>query len=148
MKLNQKALIPTRSHPTDAGLDLYCQENTSYKPGDLVKVPTGIAIEIPKGYVGLIRDRSSVSLQKLKVTAGVIDCGYTGEVNVVLLNLAEGKDGHGCVQRGQKIAQILLVPVETPEVEVVEDFAPTEAGRKEQGFGSTGAFHLDPFANE
>lgn len=147
-KLDQKALTPTRSHPTDAGLDLYCFEDVPYKPGDLVKVPTRVAIEIPKGFVGLIRDRSSVSLQKLKVTAGVIDCGYTGEVNVVLLNLAQGMDGHGCVQRGQKIAQILLVPIETPEVEVVEDFTPTESGRKEQGFGSTGKFHLDPFSNE
>ena len=143
-KLHPKALVPTRGHPTDAGLDLYCFEDVPFRPGQLIKVPTQVAIQIPKGYVGLIRDRSSVSLKQLKVTAGVIDAGYTGEVNVVLLNLSVD---HGCVQRGQKIAQILLIPIAAPEVEVVEDFTDTESGRKEKGFGSTG-WGVDPFSNE
>lgn len=134
MKMNSKAIIPTRSFPTDAGLDLYCCEDTPYKGGELIKVPTKIAVQIPEGYVGLIRDRSSVSLTKLKVTAGVIDVGYTGEVNVVLLNLA---DNWGCVRAGQKIAQLLIIPIETPAVNVVEKFEES-AGRKMSGFGSSG----------
>jgi dUTP pyrophosphatase len=119
-----------------------------YKPIDqaivpVIKVPTGVAIEIPPGYVGLIRDRSSVSLTGLKVTAGVIDAGYTGEVNVCLLNVAAE---HGCIVKGQKIAQILIVPVATPPVEVVKEFT-TKSGRKEKGFGSTGS-GIVPIFNE
>lgn len=128
---------------------MFCCEDTPYKPieqsfQNVIKVPTGISVEIPVGYVGLIRDRSSVSMTGLKVTAGVIDAGYTGEVNVCLLNVAAE---HGCVQKGQKIAQILLIPVVTPAVEVVEELT-TESDRKEKGFGSTGWGNLDPFSNE
>lgn len=135
--LDKKAITPTRGHDYDAGLDLYCIENTAYKPGELVKVPTGIAVQIPVGYVGFIRDRSSVSLTKLKVTAGIIDAGYTGEVNVVILNLS---GDHGCIKAGQKIAQLLILPVMLPKVEVVEDFE-SEGGREAKGFGSTGQYY-------
>jgi len=134
VKLNPKAFVPTRGHKYDAGLDLYCLEDTSFKPGEIIKVPTGIAIEIPPGFVGLVRDRSSVSLTGLKVTAGVIDAGYTGECNVALLNITAG---HGCVRKGQKIAQLLVIPVMVPEVVVVDNFEST-TGRQSKGWGSTG----------
>ena len=134
-KLDPKAVVPTRAHDDDAGVDLYAFEDVPYKSYTRLMVPTRIAIEIPKGYVGLVRDRSSVAIQKrLKVTAGVIDAGYTGEVNIVLEELA---GEYGCVQRGEKIAQILLIPIATPPIVVVESLT-TETERKDKGFGSTG----------
>lgn len=134
-RLDTQAMLPTRAHAHDAGLDLYCLMDTSYKPGEVVKVPTGVAMDIEPGYVGLVRDRSSVSKQALKVTAGVVDAGYTGEVCVMLLNLS---GEHGCIRAGQKIAQVLIVPVALPEVIEVEAVAASARGDK--GFGSSGAW--------
>jgi len=130
--LNEDATIPTRAHLVDAGLDLYCSKDTFVNREGTTLVPTGVAVEIPPGYVGLIRDRSSVGKKGLKVTAGVIDAGYTGEVCVVLLNVCAG---YTKVEKGQKVAQLLIIPIETPEVEVVKEFAETERGDK--GFGSS-----------
>lgn len=133
VKMDATAITPTRGHSYDAGLDLYCSENTPYKPGEIIKVSTKIAIEVPPGYVGLVRDRSSISLTRLKVTAGIIDTGYTGELCVVLLNLS---GEHGCIKAGQKIAQLLIVPVMLPEVEVV-DKLDALGGRADKGWGSS-----------
>jgi dUTP pyrophosphatase len=132
-KLHPEAVLPTRAHPNDAGMDLYALADVPYKPGDCIVVPTGVAISVPEGYVGLVRDRSSVSKQRLKVTAGVIDAGYTGESCVVLLNLS---GEHGCIKRGSKIAQMLLIQVATPAVEEVVELAASPRGAK--GFGSSG----------
>ncbi len=134
MKLGDRATLPTRGHPNDAGLDLYAAETVDFRPGQVIVVPTHIAMEIPPGYVGLIRDRSSVGKRKLKVTGGVIDAGYTGSVDAVLLNLG---GEHGCIRQGERFAQILLLPVATPEVVEVSELTPTSRGSA--GFGSTGA---------
>lgn len=132
--LNKHAIAPTRAHSWDAGLDLYASEDVPYKPDTIVTVSTGVAMAVPVGYVGLVRDRSSVSKQGLKVTAGVVDAGYTGEIGVVILNLS---NQHGCIRKGQKIAQILLLPVSTPLVAVVDELPSSTRGDK--GFGSSGA---------
>lgn len=133
-RLTKEAIIPTRSHEYDAGLDLYCSKSIAYNPGDIIKVPTGIALNINGGYVGIIRDRSSVGSTGLKVTAGIIDAGFTGEVNICMINLT-GK--HGCIQAGTKIAQILVMPVALPKVEVVEEFETIDGLRGAAGWGST-----------
>lgn len=132
-KLASDATLPTRANSHDAGMDLYASEDVEYKPNDLIVVPTKISVGIAPGYVGLVRDRSSVSKSKLKVTAGVVDAGYTGEVMVVMLNLS---GQHGSIRRGQKFAQMLIIPVVTPEVVEVLHLGQTERGDK--GFGSSG----------
>ena len=130
---SSSAIAPGRANPDDAGLDLYASKNVSYKPGECVIVETEVSIEIPKGYVGLIRDRSSVSKSRLKVTGGVIDAGYTGRIDIVLLNLS---GECGCIEAGKKIAQLLIMPVATPTVEIVSSLDSTARGTK--GFGSSG----------
>jgi dUTP pyrophosphatase len=132
-RLKDTATLPTRAHEFDAGMDLYASEDVEYRPGNLILVPTAIAVEIPSGYVGLVRDRSSVSKTKLKVTAGVVDAGYTGEVCVVLLNHS---GEYGCIRKGSKIAQLLIIPVATPSIVEVSELSDSERGDK--GFGSSG----------
>jgi dUTP pyrophosphatase len=134
MKLHKNATLPTRAHEGDAGLDIYALEDVGYDPRDtIVVVPTGVAMSVESGYVGLIKDRSSVSKTGLKVTAGVIDAGYTGEVNIVFLN--HSKEA-GCFRKGSKIAQMVVQKVELPTVTEVTTLAKSERGSK--GFGSTG----------
>lgn len=131
--LSENAILPTRANPTDAGLDLYSAQDVGYYSyNNTIKVPTNIAIAIPPGYVGLIRDRSSVSLTGLKVTAGVIDSGYHGDIQVVFINTNEG---HGIIEKGQKIAQILILPVLTPTPYAVKELDVTP--RDQKGFGSS-----------
>ncbi len=133
-KVSANGTIPTRTHPDDAGLDLFCSCNTSYNPGDIILVPTSIAVEVPKGTVGMVCDRSSMGKKGFKVTSGIIDSGYQGEVDVVLINLS-GKAG--CIQKGDRVAQLLILPIALPTpVEVVEFSNSTERGTK--GFGSSG----------
>ncbi len=135
MRLSTEAKLPTRAHPVDAGMDLYASKALSYKAEDkILVINTEVAIEITPGYVGLVRDRSSMSKKGLKVTGGVIDAGYTGECAVVMLNLS-GQGGY--IGKGDKVAQMLLIPVETPAVCEVTQLGQTERGAK--GFGSSGA---------
>lgn len=131
-KLHKDAVLPTRAYQDDAGLDLYASEDVPYKPNSVLLVPTQIAMEIEPGYVGLIRDRSSVSKSKLKVTAGVVDASFRGHIEVVLLNLS---GDHGHIKKGQKIAQMLCVPIATPVVREVLELSGTARGSK--GFGSS-----------
>lgn len=133
-KLNEDAMLPTRAHPWDAGADLYAAEAVPYKADDVVIfVPTHVSIGIEPGYVGLICDRSSMARSGFKVGGGVVDAGYTGEVGVMLLNLTKQ---HGCIAKGAKIAQMLLIPVMTPLVEEVTELAESERGSG--AYGSTG----------
>lgn len=135
--LDSDAKIPTRTYQTDAGMDLYALIDVPYQPDDVILVHTGIAVEVPHGYVGLVRDRSSVGKSGLKVTAGVVDPGYTGDVSVVLLNLS---GQHGCIKAGQKIAQMLIIPVATPEIVEVTSLQAAANERGNKGFGSSGAW--------
>ena len=135
-KLNADATIPTRSHATDAGLDLYASEDVSVARGTMI--PTGIAVDIPPGFEAQVRPRSGLSVRSsLRVTLGTIDSGFVGEINVIAdsINVIGSTMYH--VKKGDKIAQLVLSPIETPEVEVVDEFD-SESERGENGFGSTG----------
>lgn len=141
-KLSPLAKPPTRANQTDAGLDLYAVETTFIGVGKTVVVKTGIAIKVPEGFVGKVEDRSSLASKGLRTGAGVIDAGYTGEVGVVIHNMnnADASDHHGrgfLIEKGQKIAQMLLYKVETPEVEEADELWTSERGSN--GFGSSGA---------
>ena len=135
-KLNADATIPTRSHSTDSGLDLYASEDVSVARGTMI--PTGIAVDIPPGFEAQVRPRSGLSVRSsLRVTLGTIDSGFVGEINVIAdsINVIGSTMYH--VKKGDKIAQLVLSPIETPLVEVVDEFD-SESERGENGFGSTG----------
>ncbi len=134
-KIIETAKIPTRAHPSDAGLDLYALGDYSIAPYQQALISTGIKMAITAGYVGLIWDKSSLASQGYKTMGGVIDSGYRGEIKIILKNLSE--DMYNVVS-GQKIAQILIQKIETPEIEEgpLEDQTNRQAG----GFGSSGEF--------
>jgi dUTP pyrophosphatase len=134
-KIHPQAKLPQYSHQGDAGLDLYSVVEETIAPGEIKAIPTGIKMAIPSGYVGLIWDKSGLSLEGIHRVAGVVDAGYRGEVKVVLANLG-AKDFQ--VVAGMKIAQILIQPVETVKVIETDKLDPTSRG--EGGFGSTGKF--------
>lgn len=127
---------PTRAHPGDAGLDLKAAENALLFPGDRQAVDTGVSMEIPEGYVGLVCARSGNAARRglgMVNGIGVIDSGYRGPVNVLLIN--HGRD-NVTVSRGDRIAQLLIVPIETPNVEILDSLSASERGTG--GLGSTG----------
>lgn len=132
-KLHPDAILPTRAHPHDAGLDLYANE-TVYIGRNTKLVPTGVSVCIPTGFVGIIADRSSLAYLGLKVMGGVIDSGFTGELKVVMGYLSTGI---GSVEKGVKVAQLLIIPIVTPTVQEVAELEDTERGSN--GFGSSGA---------
>lgn len=101
-----------------------------------IEVPTGVYLEIPSGYVGIVKDKSSRGLQSLKVNAGVIDSTFRGEI---IIEIANHSTKDIMIMRGEKVAQLLIVPCITPVIEVVENLSDlTETLRGKQGFGSTG----------
>ena len=130
------AEVPTRAHPTDAGLDLAASETTQVAPRVVTLVPTGIAVAIPEGHVGILAARSSLASKKAMTLAngvGVIDAGFRDEIKVPVIPL----DGcHNLIQAGQKIAQLIILPIALPTVEVVSELP--ESARGLGGFGSTG----------
>jgi dUTP pyrophosphatase len=133
-KLNPEAKLPTRAHTDDAGLDLYSIEECVLAPQERRAVKTGIAIAIPSGYAGLIWDKSGLAAKVgLKTMGGVIDAAYRGEILVIVANLS---DTPYTIEKGAKIAQLLIQKVELPEVCEVSELNDTIRG--EGGFGSTG----------
>lgn len=133
-RLDPAAIIPTRAHSGDAGLDLYALEDARVTPGAVTTILTGIAVAIPYGHVGLIKPRSGLAARHgIDTLAGVIDHGYTGEVQVLLTT-------HSTPTRwvisGERVAQLLVVPVPYATPQVV-DALPGSA-RGAGGFGSTG----------
>ena len=139
-KLRVKSLggkIPTKAHKTDEGYDLYSNENVIIRPGETVKVHTGICLGLPKGYWAKIFDRSSVGSKGLLVNAGVIDNSYTGEVIVCMTNLSNGtEDDTFIITKGDKIAQFVLMRHNHKDIVEVNSLEETERGEK--GFGSSG----------
>ena len=132
-KLHDDAVIPQFAHSYDAGMDMFAVEDVMVQKGEIVKIRTGLALEIPDGYVGLFWDKSSVGSKGIKTFGGVIDSGYRGEVMVVVKNLS---DSDHIFHKGDKVAQLLIQKVEHPIIEVVEVLSDTTRG--EGGFGSTG----------
>ncbi|NPA85351.1 MAG: dUTP diphosphatase [Crenarchaeota archaeon] len=132
-RVRKDAKIPERANPWDAGLDLHAAEEVSVRPGEIKAVPTGIAVAIPRGFVGIIKDRSSRALKGLHTLAGVIDPGYRDELKVVVANLSNKEV---LIKKGERFAQLLIVPVAYLEPAEVEELPPNDGRRG--GFGSTG----------
>ena len=131
--LSDTATIPTRANPTDSGLDLYVSETVSIPPKTTMIVKTDIAIELPIGYEGQVRPRSGTSLKtKLRVALGTIDQTYHKEIGIITDNIS---DKPITVEKGQRLAQLVVTPVVYPEVNEVERFE-NESDRS--GYGSTG----------
>jgi len=140
-KLRVKSLggkIPTKAHKTDEGYDLYSNENIAIRPGETVKISTGICLGLPEGYWAKIYDRSSMAAKGLLVGGGVIDMGYRGEVLVCMTNLSNGlEDDTYLINKGDKIAQFVLKRHNHKDIVEVDSLDETERGEK--GFGSSGS---------
>jgi dUTP pyrophosphatase len=135
-KLDPEAKAPVRAHADDAAVDLFSGETITLEPGARHAVKTGIAMEIPSGFVGLIWDKSSVPLRDgIKTMGGVVDAGYRGEIQVIVINL---NSATVTIEKGQKLAQMLVQKVELLPVDEVSELSDTARG--ENGFGSTGKF--------
>ncbi len=134
LRVSPEAKLPSFAHEGDAGMDLYAYEACTIDPGMRRQVKTGIAVAIPRGYVGLVWDKSGISHKHgIKTLGGVIDAGYRGEILVGLINLGEIPY---MIEKGAKIAQMLIQSVEHPELEVMASLDDTTRGAG--GFGSTG----------
>jgi dUTP pyrophosphatase len=143
--LDPGAIMPTRAHETDAGLDLYSPVDTVV-PGCKRKwfrrvsvgseiIDTGVHIEIPAGYVGMIKSKSGLNVNCGITSEGVIDAGYIGSMVVKLYNHSKTPL---IITKGQKISQLVILPIVTPDLELVDSLEDTERGNG--GFGSTGKF--------
>jgi dUTP diphosphatase len=136
-RLGETARAPSRAHHGDAGYDLYAAEPMVVGPGERAVVGTGVAVAIPDGHAGLVVPRSGLAARHgiaLVNAPGLIDPGYRGELRVLLLNTDRERPFE--IERGDRIAQLLLVRVEAPELE--ESDALDESARGVGGFGSTG----------
>ncbi|UXR54355.1 dUTP pyrophosphatase [Staphylococcus schleiferi] len=168
--LSDNATLPTRNHNTDAGFDIYAAETVILEPQEKALIATDIAVNIPKGYVGLLTSRSGVSSKThLVIETGKIDAGFTGNMKINIKNDyvyedpyddlfdhadrlysgVHGVDGRLIdsdlykdfpvyqINKGDKLAQLVIMPIITPELEQVEEFT-SESARGEKGFGSSG----------
>ena len=133
--LSGDSFLPTKNNESDAAFDLYYSGDYIEIPaGTRVSLPTGIAMEIPEGYAGLIWPRSGMSVkQGVDVLAGVVDCGYRGEIVVCLLNTSSS---HITIRRGDKVAQMVIQEVPRFVVKQVDELSQSDRGDK--GFGSSG----------
>lgn len=124
--------IPLRAHRTDAGMDLYATKSGWIMPKSRKVFGTGFHCAIPEGFVGMLTSKSGMMIRGI-TSRGTIDCGYTGEVKAVLFN-------HSWlpvkIEKGQKITQLVIMPIITPDLELVDNLDQTE--RADGGFGSTG----------
>ena len=137
-KLHPNAKLPTYGSPEAAGADLYAclEEAVTIQPGEVYWVPTGIALEVPKGCAGLVYARSSMGAKRGLAPAnkvGVVDSDYRGEIKVVLLNHSKQPQ---TLEPGERVAQFVITPVLTPAYELAKDLSDTSRGQG--GFGSTG----------
>ena len=133
IKLDEGAKLPTRAHSTDAGLDLYAMEDQIISAKESAEFNTGVHIELPLGTVGFLKSKSGLNVKHGITGEGVIDVGYTGAIKVKLYNNS-GTDYR--VKAGDKISQLVILPILTPELELVDELSETERG--EGGFGSSG----------
>lgn len=135
-RLDRELPLPGHAHPGDGGVDLYARQNVRLEPGERAPVPTGLAVAIPVGYAGLVLPRSGLADRHgLGVVngPGLVDAGYRGEIRVLLIN-------HGAkpveLSRGERIAQLVVVPVVDQELVEVDELPGSDRGAG--GFGSTG----------
>ncbi len=131
-RLTETAKMPTKAHPTDLGYDLYSDETVSIDGNSAIKVKTGISVGFPENWGGFIKDRSSMASKGFAVIGGVIDQAYIGELSIVITY----KRGATLIQKGDKIAQLVPIPLTNWPIVEVENLEPTDRGEK--GFGSSG----------
>lgn len=137
-RLRPDAVLPSRAHEGDAGLDLATCERLELQPGERAVVPTGLAVALPVGYAGFVQPRSGLAARHgvtIVNAPGLIDSGYRGELRVVLLNT--DSEHTFVAEPGDRIAQLVVLPV--PAVELVEVEGLPASVRGTGGFGSTGA---------
>ncbi len=135
--LDEAATLPSRAHDGDAGLDLHSAQAAHIGPGERWQISTGLAVEIPEGHAGLVLPRSGLALRygiSLVNAPGLIDSGYRGEVGVLLLNNDPAEIFR--VEPGDRIAQLVVIPVAGLSPVVSDELAASERG--EGGFGSSG----------
>jgi dUTP pyrophosphatase len=136
-RLDARAILPTRAYGGDAGLDLHALEPAVLQPGARASVQTGIAVEIPPGYAGLVLPRSGLAGRHgiaLVNAPGLIDSGYRGELRVLLLNT--DREAAYEISVGDRIAQLVIVRHESPAIVEVQELSDTDRGGG--GFGSSG----------
>lgn len=131
--LDEGAKMPTRAHPWDAGLDLYAMYDGHIRCNSHRTFDTGVHVEIPEGYVGFVKSKSGLMVNHGITTDGTIDSHYTGPIKVCLFNHGGSKYE---VKAGDKIAQLVILKCELPELELVDSLEETDRGAC--GFGSTG----------
>lgn len=136
-KMHADAKLPSYGHPGDAGLDLYSREETLVvNPGERKLFSVGFALEFPHGYMAIVKDKSSLSVKNgLHAIGGIFDAGFRGEYNVCLANLSNEST---TIEKGQKVAQLLIVPVIEATLTEVEELGDSSRGLGQ--FGSTGKF--------
>lgn len=134
VKLRPNAKEPVRTTEGAVGYDLYCAEKGIIYPHQIAIIPTGIAIELPKGYEAQIRGRSGLAVRGILVHTGTIDSDYRGEIKVIVYNLGKSFS----YDEDTRIAQLVINKIELPEFMLVDTLSETERGEK--GLGSTGGF--------
>ena len=135
-RLNENAILPEKQHDSDAGYDLHSIEEIILKPSKIYKVRTGIAIQIPNNYGGLVLPRSGLSSKygiSLINTPGLIDSGYRGELLIPLINHSSNEY---TINKTERVAQLILIEIPEVKIEVTSDL--DESDRNSKGFGSTG----------
>lgn len=140
-KLTSTATLPQYATSGSAGLDLFASRDCVIDGTLVTTVPTGIAVEIPEGYEGQIRPRSSLSKRLLDVVLGTIDSDYRGELGIRVLDISGGREEEEIIREGERIAQLVICPVARVELEVVPELSETLRGTG--GFGSTGQLELN-----
>lgn len=133
VKLDEGAFPPESAHTADAGYDIRTPDDFSILGGWFTTIDTGVHIQIPEGYVGFLKSKSGLNIKSDLTGEGVIDSGYTGSIKVKLYNHSPGKR---FFERGDKIIQLVLLPIIKPDIEIVDSLEETERG--DNGFGSTG----------
>lgn len=134
-KIDAAVPLPKKTHDDDAAYDLYAAESADIQPFEVRKIKTGLKIKIPKGHVGIIKDRSSVGANTgLLTKAGVIDAGYRGEWQIVMVNISTRSEH---IEKYSRIAQFLVIPIASPEIMEVKNIE-QDSRRGEKSFGSSG----------
>lgn len=134
IKLDPGAYMPERAHNADAGYDLRSPVKHRLYSGEAVVIDTGVHVQIPEGCVGMLKSKSGLNVKHGIVGEGVIDSGYTGSIRVKLYN--HGSQSSYMIEAGDKISQLVILPIFTPTLELVDELEETERGNN--GFGSTG----------
>lgn len=132
--LDKWAFMPEKAHPEDAGWDIRTPYRVMLRKRDSVTIDSGVHIQIPKGCVGMLKSKSGLNVNHGITSEGVIDSGYTGSICVKLYN---NSDKHYIFEQGDKITQLVIMPITMDELELVEEFE-GETERGNNGFGSSG----------